>query len=57
MGVLGILLGIAVLVVIGVLHVFAARDWKLDRGDSWGKSYQDEWGFGKGCVSSDQDDE
>ncbi|MCD8131787.1 MAG: hypothetical protein LUE16_11040 [Lachnospiraceae bacterium] len=57
MGVLGILLGIAVLVVIGVLHVFAARDWKLDRGDSWGKSYYDEWGLGDNSGSSHQDEE
>ncbi|MCD7738064.1 MAG: hypothetical protein LUH58_03360 [Lachnospiraceae bacterium] len=57
MGVLGILLGIVILVVIGVLHAFAARDWKLDRGDSWGKSYQDEWGFGNDSGADNQDDE
>ncbi|MCD8326947.1 MAG: hypothetical protein LUC90_09815 [Lachnospiraceae bacterium] len=57
MGVLGLLLGIAVLVACGVLHAFAGRDWKLDRGDSWGKSYQDEWGFGNGSGESCQEDE
>ncbi|MCD7806392.1 MAG: hypothetical protein LUH19_03515 [Lachnospiraceae bacterium] len=55
MGVLGLLLGIAVLVACGVLHAFAGRDWKLDRGDSWGKSYQEEWGFSGGnSAGSDE---
>lgn len=45
---------IVVLVACGVLRAFAGRDWKLGRGDSWGKSYQDEWGFGNG--SEDEQD-
>lgn len=43
-----LIVGIAILVLFGVLHAFAGRDWKLDRGNRWGKSYQEEWGFSKG---------
>ncbi len=55
MDIIILIVGIIILVLCGVLRAFAGRDWKLDRGDRWGKSYQEEWGFGNGRQDEQSD--